>query len=91
MVGLILIMRRRLGGLEGSLIGSGLMKAILAGTLMSSAIWFWSYLGGNLANWIFTAGGIVFAVMIYGIGLTILKTKEIQQLTGFLQQQFGKN
>ncbi len=91
MIGLILIMRRRLGGLEGSLIGSGLMKALLAGTLMTSAIWFWSHTGWNLSGWTFTLGGIVLAVVVYVIGLTILRTQEIKQLAAVLQRGIRKN
>ncbi len=91
MVGLTLIMRRRLGGLGGSQILPGLVKALLAGMLMSGAIWIWSSLGGNLSGWIFTLGGILLAIVVYGAGLAILRTKEIQQLAGALQQRLQRN
>jgi putative peptidoglycan lipid II flippase len=91
MVGLVLIMRKRLGGLGGSQIGSGLMKAVLAGTLMSSAIWIWSNTGWNLSGWIFTLGGIFLAIAVYGIGLVLLRTQEAHQLAALLRRKIKKN
>jgi putative peptidoglycan lipid II flippase len=91
MVGLVLIMRKRLGGLGGSQIGSGLMKAVLAGTLMSSAIWIWFNTGWNLSGWIFTLGGIFLAIAVYGIGLVLLRTQEAHQLAALLRRKIKKN
>jgi putative peptidoglycan lipid II flippase len=90
MIGLILIMRRRLGGLGGSQIIPGLFKALIAGTGMSGAIWIWSTLAGDLPGWLFTIGGILIAVVVYGVGLIVLRTKEVQQLTGILLRRFRK-
>jgi putative peptidoglycan lipid II flippase len=90
MIGLILIMRRRLGGLGGSQILPGLTKALVAGAGMSSVIWIWSTLARDLPGWLFTIGGILIAVVVYGVGLIVLRTKEIQQLTSILLQRFRK-
>lgn len=81
MVGLVLIMRKRLGGLEGPLIWTGFRKALISGGLMAFAIWIWYSLAVNFPNWIFTLGGILIAVVVYGAGLAVLKTKELHQLT----------
>ena len=91
MVGLILIMRLRLGGLEGRLVWSGLGKASIAGIAMCGAIWVWSILAGALPGWAFTLGGILAAVVIYGGGLAMLKTDEIRQLAGALQRRLGRS
>ena len=91
MVGLILIMRIRLGSLEGSLVWSGFGKALIAGGVMSGAIWVWSSLGWNLPGWAFTLGGILLALIVYGAGLAILKTEELRQLAGALQKRLGRS
>jgi putative peptidoglycan lipid II flippase len=91
MVGLILIMRIRLKGLEGSYIGSGLGKALLSGALMSLGIWAWFSLGQDLPGWAFTLGGILIALVIYGAGLAILKTEELKQLGDALQKRLVRN
>ena len=91
MVGLLIIMRIRLGGLEGSRISSGLFKALLSVTLMGGGIWAWSALAENLTPWAFTLGGILVAILIYGAGLVILKTEEISQIAGALKNRFNKN
>lgn len=91
MVGLLIIMRIRLGGLEGSRISSGLFKALLAVTLMGTGIWAWSILAENFASWAFTLGGILIAILIYGAGLVILRTEEISQIFGALKNRFNKS
>ena len=91
MVGLVLIMRKRLGGLGGSLIGSGLMKALFAGAMMSAGIFIWSSLNSRLPGWVFTLGGILIAMAIYGAGLALLQTKELKQLAAALQRRFRKS
>jgi putative peptidoglycan lipid II flippase len=91
MVGLILIMRVRLGGLGGRLIWSGLGISLLSGGLMSGAIWAWSSLESNIPGWAYTLGGILIAIVIYGGGLAILKTKELKQLSQALQRHLGRS
>jgi putative peptidoglycan lipid II flippase len=91
MVGLILIMRVRLGGLGGALVWPGLIKALFSGVLMSCGIWIWFSLGRNLPNAIFTLCGIFIALVIYGVGLALLKTEELNQLARALQQRLGRN
>lgn len=90
MVGLILIMRVRLGGLGGALVWSGLGKALLSGAVMSSVIWIWSSLAGNFAGWAFTLGGILLAVVVYGAGLAALRTDELKQLGEALRRRLGR-
>jgi putative peptidoglycan lipid II flippase len=91
MVGLILIMRIRLGGLAGPLVWSGLSKALISGAAMCGAIWIWSSLGSALSGWAFTLGGILLAVVIYGAGLAILKTEELKQLAGAIQKRLARS
>lgn len=91
MVGLILIMRSRLGGLQGSLIGSGLLKSLAAGTLMGLSIWAWSSLAGGLPNWIFTMVGILIALVVYGGGLALLRTEELSQIAGVIRRRLRGN
>ncbi len=91
MVGLILIMRVRLKGLEGTFVWTGLGKSLLSGALMSSAIWIWFSLGRDLPGWVFTLGGILIALIVYSAGLAILKTDEVGQLVRVFQRRFGRN
>lgn len=91
MVGLILIMRVRLGGLGGTLLWQGLIKALFSAALMSCGIWIWTSLGWNLSNLVFTLGGIFIALLVYGTGLALLKTEELHQLVGALQRRLGRS
>jgi putative peptidoglycan lipid II flippase len=91
MVGLIIIMRLRLGGLGGKLVWAGLSKAVIAGAAMSSVIWAWSSQGGSLPGWVFTLGGILIAMVVYGGALAILGTEELNQVAGVLQRRLSRS
>jgi putative peptidoglycan lipid II flippase len=80
MVGLILIMRKRLNGLNGKQIGAGLGKALIAGTIMTGAILGWIALTSSYSIWLLGLGGILIGGVIYTVSLGVLKTTELKQL-----------
>jgi putative peptidoglycan lipid II flippase len=80
MVGLILIMRKRLDGLNGKLIGSGLGKSLAAGGLMTAAILGWIILAGDYSVWLLALGGILIGIVVYTVSLGVFKTRELKQL-----------
>ena len=80
MVGLILIMRKRLGGLNGKEIGSGLGKSLASGVLMVAAILGWITLAGDYSVWLLALGGILIGIAVYTGSLGVLKTRELKQL-----------
>ncbi len=80
MVGLILIMRKRLNGLNGKQIGSGLGKALIAGAVMIGAILGWIALTNNNSIWLLGLGGILIGGVTYTVTLGVLKTRELKQL-----------
>lgn len=77
MIGLLLIMRRRLGGLDGSAVRRAFLTALASGAAMAAAIAGWMALTTKLTNWIFTLGGILAGMLVYGAGLAAFKNREI--------------
>ncbi len=80
MVGLILIMQKRMGGLNGKLIRSGLGKALTSGALMTGAILGWIVLASGYSIWLLGLGGILIGIVVYTAVLGVLKTAELKGL-----------
>lgn len=89
MLGLILIMRLRLNGLNGKRIWTGVLKAAGAGLLMAGAIQTWIILTNNRPVWILAIGGVFIGLLVYLGGLTLLKTTEIKQVSQLLRDKFS--
>jgi putative peptidoglycan lipid II flippase len=80
MIGLLLIMRTRLDGLNGDLIRPALFTALFSGGAMSLAILGWIGLTGSSPNWLLVLGGILAGMFVYTIGLIAFKNRELHQL-----------
>ena len=88
MVGLVLIMRKRMGGLNGKRIWSGFFKAALSGLLMAIALWGWISSSGRDSAWILGLGGILIGFFVYTAGLWILRTSELKQVYQAVRSRF---
>ncbi len=88
MVGLVLIMRKRMGGLDGKRIWSGFFKAALSGLLMAIALWVWISGSGRDSVWILGLGGILIGFFVYTAGLWILRTSELKQVYQAVRSRF---
>lgn len=89
---LLFIMRHRLSGLDGGKLLNGVAKALAAGGLMSLALWVWLTLTANLSVWIVALGGVAIGVLVYVLGLTILRVPELKmvlQLAARLTSRLG--
>ena len=74
MIGLIIVMRRRLKGIEGRRILAGAGQALLATLCMALALWGWLILAGEEPVWLVLAGGLslglgVYATVVWGLGV----------------------
>jgi putative peptidoglycan lipid II flippase len=79
MAGLIFIMRKRLDGLDGKRIWSGVLKFGAAAGLMGLSIWGWQELTGASPVWILAGGGILSGLVIYIFSLWLLRSRELLQ------------
>lgn len=74
MTGLILVMRKRLKGIEGKRILTGAGQALLATASMTLALWGWLAFAGESSTWLLMAGGLslglgVYVAVIWGLGV----------------------
>jgi len=79
-IGLLVLMRRRLGGIEGSRIWRGTLKGIAAALFMGLALWGWTFYFGERSAWLVGGGGIAMGGVVYGVMVTLLKVEEVQKV-----------
>ncbi|MBM3145465.1 MAG: murein biosynthesis integral membrane protein MurJ [Chloroflexi bacterium] len=75
---LLVMMRRRLGGIEGRKIVRGALKGSAAAAIMGLALWVWlGYFEGHSA-WLVGGGGIALGGVVYGLMVVVLRVEEAQ-------------
>ena len=75
-IGLLILIRRRLDGLEGRSVLDGGGRALIAALGMSLALWGWLALARGQAAWLVTAGGVILGSGVYGLGVLALGVRE---------------
>jgi len=89
MVTLLVLMRRRLGGLDGSYVLSGTLKSVTATLAMSLALLAWMrYLGGS-PLWLTALGGIAVGGLLYLLLMWLMRVEEVGEVIGAVRQRLG--
>jgi putative peptidoglycan lipid II flippase len=78
--GLLILMRRRLGGIQGYRVFKGFGSALLGVAGMSLALWLWLALTEGHSTWWVSVGGILVGSAVYGFILILLRVPEPRQL-----------
>jgi len=77
---LLLIMRKRLQGLEGTGILSALKSALLGSGVMVAVLLLWLRLTPTLPAIIVALGGVIIGLIFYGLTLVLLRVPEVRTL-----------
>jgi putative peptidoglycan lipid II flippase len=86
-VGLLVLMRRRLGGVQGRLLARGLLQALLAGGLMTAGLALWLGWSGDSPAWLVVGVGVLLGLALYALGLLVLRVDEFRELLAFLRRR----
>jgi putative peptidoglycan lipid II flippase len=87
MVGLLIFMRRRLNGLEGKHILKGSLQAAAASLIMGVGLFAWLSIAGSNPAWIVVGGGLLIAVVIYGLCTLTLRIPEAFSLVRMINRR----
>ncbi|MDZ4159864.1 MAG: murein biosynthesis integral membrane protein MurJ [Anaerolineaceae bacterium] len=79
MIGLLVLMRRRLNGLEGKQLWQAFGQAGLAGLLMGGGLWWWLAQTPGLPVSAVAAGGVAAGGLLYFLVLVVLRVPEIRK------------
>ena len=84
-MGLLLwLLRRRLGGLEGTRLLQAVGRHLTAAILMGALLWSWlrwletQTAWGAAGDWLAAGSGIVLAALVYGLSCLVLRSDELQ-------------
>lgn len=89
MLGLWILMRRRLGSLEGAFIWQAFWKSAIGVALMSFALFGWMKLAGDQSVWVVLVGGIILGGLIYGLTILGLGVQEVQAILRYARRKIG--
>jgi putative peptidoglycan lipid II flippase len=78
MAGLLLLMRRRLKGLNGQAILQGVGQSVLAALGMAAALWAWLAFTPSLPNSIVALGGVLVGGGVYLLLLVLMGVRELR-------------
>jgi putative peptidoglycan lipid II flippase len=84
MVGLLLLMRRRLDGLEGRQVLKAVSQALVASAVMTMGLLAWLHWGGEQATWLVLGGGIVLGGGLYALSLVGLGVREVREVVALV-------
>ena len=87
MGGLLVLMHRRLNGLNGNAILSGSGQAAIATLAMSVALVLWINQTAGQPVWLVAAGGILVGGVVFGLVVLVLGVHEAKSLVGELAQR----
>jgi putative peptidoglycan lipid II flippase len=86
-VGLLVLMRKRLNGLEGHRILSGVWQSALGAGVMALALFGWLAFMEGRSPWLVGIGGIGLGGSVYGGLLLLLRVSEIQTLIQVIKRK----
>jgi putative peptidoglycan lipid II flippase len=78
--GLVYYMRRRLGGMQGSLILKGSLQAVAGALAMSVGLGLWLGQKNDPPVWLSALGGVAIGAAIYAMAMWTLGVKEVRGL-----------
>ncbi len=88
---LLVLMKKRMHGLDKSVLLSGLFKAVLATGIMAVFVIFCQNLEVGLPSWLHIILTIVLAAGLYGILLYLLKVKEIKSILRAVAKRLNRS
>ena len=87
MVALLILMRRRLDGIQGKRVLQGLGAAVLGTGGMALVLWAWLSLASTTPAWLLVAGGLLSGGVTYGFVIAFLRIPESQTILRAIQSK----
>jgi putative peptidoglycan lipid II flippase len=87
--GLLVLMRRKLNGLQGHRVLTGTAHALLAALAMGVVVWSWLGLTRSQPAWLVGLGGVLIGSLVYGLVILLLRVPEMLSIIALLRRRFG--
>ena len=86
-VSLFILMRRKLGGLEGDKIIKGTGQAVLGTIAMAVVLWGWLELIKGGPAWLVGGAGVKLGGFVYGLSVLVLKVPEVKSVLNLIKRR----
>jgi len=90
MIGLLVMMHRRLGGLDGRAILPALGCAAMSAGCMGALLYGWVEYTGVLTGWLVVLAGVALGGLVYGLLLILLKVPEMKSVIGMFTRRLHR-
>jgi putative peptidoglycan lipid II flippase len=90
MIGLLVLMRRRLNGLQSERVLPAVFQSLIAASGMSLLLWLWIQQTVDRADWLVALGGVIFGAAIYALILFVLGNHELRKVSAALLSRLGQ-
>jgi putative peptidoglycan lipid II flippase len=90
MIGMLILMRRRLAGLDGWHIWQSVIQAGLGAAVMGAALWGWLTVSAGRSPLVVVVGGLTGGALIYALLLVLQRTPEVEDLWDAVRRRVFK-
>jgi hypothetical protein len=90
MIGMLILMRRRLAGLDGWHIWQSVIQAGLGAAVMGAALWGWLTVSAGRSPLVVVVGGLTGGALIYALLLVLQRTPEVEELWDAVRRRVFK-
>jgi putative peptidoglycan lipid II flippase len=91
MILLIVVIRRRLGGLDDRRVGLSALKTTLAAVVMGLAVWGFLNVTAGASVVVRALGGMAVGASVFAVAAWLLQSEELQTLLGMVKRRLGRN
>lgn len=84
---LILLLRRRLGSIDGGTLWDAGLKTTVGVAGMSLALWGWLYLSVGVSAWLVVIIGVGIGALVYAGVMIVIRMPELFQIIGFVRRK----
>ena len=88
MIGLFILMRRRLPKVDQKSVINTLGRSLIAVILMAGIVYLWMQIMKDASPWLVGVGGIVSGGILYALSLYVMKVPELQTLQSVITKRF---
>jgi putative peptidoglycan lipid II flippase len=86
----LILLRRKLEGIGGQSLASGLVQALVGSALMAAGVFGWLSLTAALPFWLVALGGVVVGGAIYALTMVVMRVPEVALLAQMVLRRIRK-
>jgi hypothetical protein len=86
---LLILIRRRLNGLDGKEVLAGLVQALAGAAALAVVLWLWLELTQGQPDWLVALGGVALGAGVYGLAMLLLGVREARQLLALISKRLS--